>query len=201
MRILSGMNTYLVFLRNMATRQDFVAPYAANSAAAAEEAALQDYPTGQFMLLTIYAEAELQAIMANLRRWPGVPSNVEAAKGKTAGRPVAQVRASIGGLPPLHKPQPQPLQFLPEQRPTGAVVQGPAGAEPAWAHMAAPSKASAGGLTLAEAMAALRGEKPKVNSYGGKQEQPKKESIGQTTPQAASAKPQSVIDVLRSLRS
>ncbi len=192
------MNTYLVFLRNMATRQDFVAPYAAVSTAAAEAAALQDYPTGQFMLLTTYAETELQAIMVNIQRWPGVPSNVEAAKGKAAGRPAAQVRAAIGGLPPLHKTKPEPFRFLPEQRPTGAVVQGPLQA--ALNTLAEPKQPNTGGLTLAEAMAALRGEKTGANPYGGRQIEAKAPVAQQTAP-AAAGKPQSVIDVLRSLRS
>ena len=53
--------TYLVFIRNMQSLQDFSVPAEASTSHAAQARAMTRYPTPVYMVLTAFPVAELQA--------------------------------------------------------------------------------------------------------------------------------------------
>lgn len=89
--------TYLVFLKNAVTREEFVAPMAAESREAAMLQASTSYPMPAYAHLTCYALEELQRILADVQRWPGVPSKVQ----PTIETLMAKMRDGGRGLPPM----------------------------------------------------------------------------------------------------
>lgn len=68
--------TYLVFIRNEATKQEFTAPYEGvlDTHDAIMLKAQQDYPRPRFTVHTAYATQELSDALENLYRWGQLPS-------------------------------------------------------------------------------------------------------------------------------
>lgn len=89
------MDTYLVFLKNAVTREEFVAPVQAHDRDEAVMAAGVDYPAPAYASLTCYKMDEMARILADARRWPGVASTVQPTL-ETLLR-----TASVKPLPPL----------------------------------------------------------------------------------------------------
>ena len=73
------MATYIVFLKNLKTGEEFAVPHMAadNSHDLAMAELRSQYPANRFAMHTAYTVAELQNIMENATRWPGVASKVQ----------------------------------------------------------------------------------------------------------------------------
>jgi len=110
-----GMDeTYLVFLLNIQTGEEFVAPVTAPSRAEALARVSAKYPPQQlFAIQTCYPVSELQRLLTEAGRWPGVAS---------AAPRQLNPRVSFGSaLPPLPGQQPV-AQAAPEQ-PVVAMIE------------------------------------------------------------------------------
>lgn len=107
--------TYLVFIRNMQSLQDFSVPAQATSAYAAQAIVMPRYPTPAYMVLSAFTTAELQTMLDDAARWPGVASTVQPPLEQLLQRVTAGTK-----LPPLHRNQ-MPAQAA--QQPTGARLQ------------------------------------------------------------------------------
>jgi hypothetical protein len=105
------MAMYVLFLQNLATQEEFVAGIDAAGMDAAKLGARVTYPAKSYALLTCYAQAELETILTNLKRWPGVPSKVQPAADEVNPR----VQVSVGKLPPLKREQPTEGRVAPVQ--------------------------------------------------------------------------------------
>jgi hypothetical protein len=107
------MPTYVVFMRNKATGEEFVAPIEApvNAHRKALTQMKKSYPADQFDIHTTYTFEELENVLDGLQRWPGVASRPQ--RGARPVRPVATTA--------IPKP-PHPFD-------TGSMLQGK-GAEP-----------------------------------------------------------------------
>lgn len=71
------MTTFLGFFKNNMTAEEFVAPVDAETRNDAEWVLIRQYPQGIYSLLTIYARTEVEKIMTNIDRWPGLASKVQ----------------------------------------------------------------------------------------------------------------------------
>jgi|GEM_PF-3908388 len=91
------MAVFLGFMLNRVTGEEFVAPCEAASREEAESLFSEEYPEPAYGCLTVYARADIEAILKGFARWPGVPSTVQPPLEEL----LARVRASDGGLPPL----------------------------------------------------------------------------------------------------
>lgn len=171
--------TYLVFIRNMQSLQDFSVPAEAPTAAGAQATIAPRYPTPAYMVLAAFSTAELQAMLDDATRWPGVASTVQP--------PLEQLLARVSAgtkLPPLHRGQSAP-------QPTGARLQTH--------HDVVP------GAMANEAKAAQHGgwqttlNVPEASAYAY---QPPANRAPTTAPITAAAPTQgrSVIDILKALR-
>ena len=89
--------TYLGFLMNRTTREEFVAPVNATSVDMARMELFAVYPDAHYALLTVYTKTEIEHVLAGVERWPGLPSKIQ----KPVEVKSAPVRISTGGLPPL----------------------------------------------------------------------------------------------------
>ncbi|HEX2859115.1 MAG TPA: hypothetical protein VHP58_02840 [Alphaproteobacteria bacterium] len=92
--------TYLVFLQNLKTGEDFVAPATAESQGEALLAVGEKYPPRLYKLQTTYSLTEIERIVADVKRWPGVATSVP--------QPLLQqVEKRMGAaLPPMPGQQP-----------------------------------------------------------------------------------------------
>lgn len=90
------MATFLGFYKNNMTGDEFVAPVEAESRGDAEWMLARQYPAGVYSLLTIYARKEMEKILADLERWPGLASKVQ----PSMEQMMARVRVGTK-LPPL----------------------------------------------------------------------------------------------------
>lgn len=97
------MPIFLGFLLNTKTKQEFVAPTEAESRAEAEHNLTLQYPSPLYTLLTTYARGEMGKILADIDRWPGLPSKIQ----PTMEQLLQKVSVSRT-LPPLHQPKAQP---------------------------------------------------------------------------------------------
>jgi hypothetical protein len=188
---------FLVFMQNATTQADFALPVQAPTRQLAAAAARASYPAPQYALLTTYSLPELQRVVADATRWPGVPSNVAAAKAPAQAGPGQRLTnlpplpslrpvAAAAPVAPVMNP-PNLLEALKHAAPTGATVQRTA---------PAPPVAPAGAFTLQQAMAALRGQAAPASTL--------------TTTRPAAAAPQaaalpttrslSAIEILRGMR-
>lgn len=110
--------TYLVFLKNLITQQEFVAPAQAQSHTDALHAVTQAYPPQVYQQLTCYTQAELTRIIANLQRWPGVASSVQPTLESLLNRP------KTSALPPMPGRQASANASTPApQQPSTSVIQ------------------------------------------------------------------------------
>jgi hypothetical protein len=92
------MATYLGFLKNLTNGEEFVAPVDTISRDKAESLLRETYPQGIYGLLTVYERREMENILTNIDRWPGVPSKVQ----PSLEQVLAKVSVSRrGGLPPM----------------------------------------------------------------------------------------------------
>ncbi len=89
--------TYLGFLQNRQSREEFVAPVEADDVATARMALAQAYPESRYMVQTVYSRQELEHVLAGVDRWPGVASKVQ----PPLTTDLTKVTARTGGLPPL----------------------------------------------------------------------------------------------------
>jgi|GEM_PF-2124441 len=90
--------TYLVFLQNTQTGEEFTAP--TNAPAGAYEIAMgqlrQQYPAPKFKVHTAYTQNELEVALNSLNRWPGLASKVQAGTARPSSRQAAPVRVTLG---------------------------------------------------------------------------------------------------------
>lgn len=89
--------TYLGFMQNRQSKEEFVAPVRAEDVATARMALGQAYPESRYMVQTIYSRTELEHVLAGVDRWPGVASKVQ----PPLTTDLSKVTARTGGLPPL----------------------------------------------------------------------------------------------------
>ncbi len=89
--------TYLGFLQNRTSKEEFVAPVQAEDAATARMELGLAYPESRYMVQTIYSRQELEHVLAGIDRWPGVASKVQ----PPLTTDLSKVTARTGGLPPL----------------------------------------------------------------------------------------------------
>lgn len=170
------MTLYLVFHRNAMTGEDFTTPVEAESPMQAQASLTARYPHPTYQYLTCFAKTELQSILNDAERWPGVASKPQ----PTLEQMMARVTSGMGKLPPLpnRKPTAQPAAQMTQA--TGASVKVVQGAAHAW---------GVGAVPLAKVEPAT----------------PKKTAAKPTAKPASSFMPtanagRSVIDVLRALR-
>lgn len=90
------MVTFLGFFKNNMTGDEFVAPVDAESRNDAEWMLVRQYPSGVYSLLTIYARKEMEKILADVERWPGLASKVQPTVDQLLSRVTVGTR-----LPPL----------------------------------------------------------------------------------------------------
>lgn len=103
---------YCIFFKNNVTKDEFVLPVQADSRDAAMMLAVDKYPSPVYTALTAYSARELNTVLANAERWPGVASKVQ----PTLDSLMARVRVNVSSnLPPLTK------------KPTAATVQATTG--------------------------------------------------------------------------
>ncbi len=90
--------TYLVFLQNTQTGEEFTAP--TNAPTGAHEIAMgqlrQQYPAPKFKVHTAYMQDELEVALNGLNRWPGLASKVQAGTARPSSRQAAPVRVTLG---------------------------------------------------------------------------------------------------------
>lgn len=104
--------TYLAFLHNTLTREDFIAPAVGENSQAATANLRESYPSAVYTLQTMYPAEDMRRYLSDLQRWPSLPSRIQP---KLADLMATQrIRTQVGGLPPLHKPAPaaQPVAGL-----------------------------------------------------------------------------------------
>lgn len=97
------MPVFLGFLLNTKTKQEFVAPTEADTRAHAEHNLTLQYPSPLYTLLTTYGRGEMDKILADVDRWPGLPSKLQ-----PTTEQLLQNVSVRKGLPPLHQPKAQP---------------------------------------------------------------------------------------------
>lgn len=96
------MPIFLGFFINTKTKQEFVAPTEAETRSGAEHNLTLQYPSPLYTLLTTYERKEMDSILANLDRWPGLPSKVQPSMEQ-----LLQNVSVSKTLPPLHHPKTQ----------------------------------------------------------------------------------------------
>ena len=170
------MGLYLVFHRNALTGEDFTTPVEANSPLEAAERLAARYPRPAYMYLTCFEKKELQGILNDAERWPGVSSITQ----PTLEQMMQRVTARVGKLPPLpnRAPAEQPAQQLAQA--TGAQVHQVRGAAHAW---------GVGSVPLAS-----------TEPAPVKKTAPKPAAMPTETPYVPANANRSVIDVLRALK-
>lgn len=89
--------TYLGFLMNRQSREEFVAPVQADDSATARMELGLAFPESRYILQTVYSRTEMEHVLAGIDRWPGVPSKVQ----PPLTTDLSKVTARTGGLPPL----------------------------------------------------------------------------------------------------
>lgn len=91
------MSQFLVFHRNTITGEDFTTPVEADSAYDAQQQLNGRYPQPAYLYLTCFEKTELQGILDDAERWPGVASKPQ----PTLEQLLQRVTAGVGRLPPL----------------------------------------------------------------------------------------------------
>jgi hypothetical protein len=191
------MATYLVFLKNTVTHEEFVAPLQAAKREEAMARAAAAYPAPAYSHLTCYGMDEMQRIMADVQRWPGVASKVQ----PTLETLMRNVRDNTArGLPPM--PTRTPVQ--------AAAVSSPAAPPATPGVVVSQGPRAAGTATnVVDALRAARATQAVVNHT---QDAPRPAmpapapavSVSAAAPKvdrmAPMARPQSVIDVLKAMR-
>lgn len=180
--------TYLVFLQNTKTGEEFTAP--ANAPINAYEIAMgrirQQYPAPQFKVHTAYSVADLHQALNGLSRWPGLASSVQSGtqKPKTAQRQ-ASVRVTLGEA---------------TQKATGAVIQKETQSqlkEPTPAQPSTSSQKQNATAPMPSAIAQLSKMRQQTPSTGAEHRQPA--PMAQNTPPNTSQV--SVIEQLKAFTS
>lgn len=172
--------TYLVFIRNMQSLQDFSVPATARNAYEAQTSVAPRYPTPAYMILAAFTTAELQAMLDDAARWPGVASTVQPSLEQLLTRVSASTK-----LPPLHRGQGA------SQQPTGARLQTRNDVVPgAMANEAKAAQQTGWQNTLSV---------PEVSTYAYQAPVNKAPTTSSTV--ASPTQGRSVIDVLKALRS
>ena len=101
------MSEYLLFFRNTFSGEDFTLPVEAESRESAIFTSQSQYSAPVYLFLTCFGRKELQGILEDAERWPGVPSKPQ----PTLEQLLQRVTARVGKLPPLpgQKPSAQPV--------------------------------------------------------------------------------------------
>ncbi len=88
--------TYLVFIRNMATSEEFTAPFSAlkNNHENVLAKARHEYSEPRFQVHTAYTASELENILENLNRWGVLPSKVQHKSVKKSPQPQVTVHTT-----------------------------------------------------------------------------------------------------------
>lgn len=99
---MSNETTYIVFMYNARTGEEFTAPKQGpkNAHPVIMGEMRKEYPAPQFKILTAYTVEELESTLKNLDRWAGLPSRVQAGQVKQA-----KVRVSTRMDKPIHIPE------------------------------------------------------------------------------------------------
>ena len=87
------MTTYIVFLKNLQTGEEFTVPTTMNQANQHDLAMMQvqkTYPANRFLAHTAYTTQELDNIIVNATRWPGAASKVQKGTVQTPKQKVAK---------------------------------------------------------------------------------------------------------------
>ena len=155
--------SYVLFMQNLVTQEEFVASIEAESVGAAKQASRATYPGHAYQVLTCYAEKELQTVLDNLHRWPGVPSKVQ----PTPEEMSEHVRVKVGGLPPLRKATAGTVQAERHVETEELSVMMRLMAEQSAARLARLESLKTGSAPRAAAPA-IQGSKPSLNSNAGK---------------------------------
>ncbi|RYG61195.1 MAG: hypothetical protein EON60_04455 [Alphaproteobacteria bacterium] len=183
--------TYLGFLQNRASKDEFVAPVQADDVATARMELARAYPESRYILQTIYSRSEIEHVLSGIDRWPGVASKVQ----PPLTTDLTKVTARTGGLPPL------PGQVTAA---TVEKVEHNTQAVPAWMQSFVQQQAAA---PIAAAKAAPRVENmvdTTVDTHIPASMQAMLRAMGQTnatTPQPMmQAQPQSLIERLKAAK-
>lgn len=91
------MPVYMVFMRNLASNEDFSVPLEAASEADALMMCGERHPHPMYAHLTTFTLDELHSMVEDARRWPGVASKVQ----PSVEEMLRRVNVRIGKLPPL----------------------------------------------------------------------------------------------------
>lgn len=196
------MATYLVFHRNMVTKDDFATPVDADSKQAAMDALADRYPHPAYVPLTCFEKSALQGILDDADRWPGVASTPQ----PTLEQLLTRVTARVGKLPPLpnRKPSEQPSAKVSQA--TGGHVERVRDPAPFTTPTPVPNAAKA----PVSVLEALKASKTMKGLSSAQQTPVSKATMASSKPSAKApssllatppaANGRSVIDVLRALR-
>lgn len=158
------MATYIVFLKNLDTGEEFTVPTNAseNSHDMATMHVRKTYPANRFAIHTAYTTQELDNIIMNAQRWPGTASKVQkgtaqAPKMKVNKPMVADSIFAAGSMvtpKPMAKPAPA-KPATPTINPAVAAMQQKAQALQAQQQTANAPQAS--GMSVIERLKMLKG--------------------------------------------
>jgi hypothetical protein len=101
----------LAFLRNSITAELFMAPAIGVNATEAEANLRETYPSAVYNLMALYPAASVQRYLADLHRWPGLPSKTQPSLTDLLAS--LRIRSQTGGLPPLHRQPAKPAEHYP----------------------------------------------------------------------------------------
>ncbi|MFZ2586572.1 MAG: hypothetical protein WAZ18_00380 [Alphaproteobacteria bacterium] len=173
------MTVYMIFYHNKVTGDDFIVPMDADTEALALEQLASRYPSAAYQYLTCFEKAELQAILTDTDRWPGVASKPQ----PTLESMLRRVTSGVGKLPPLPNRPPAQQPTVQVAKATEGYVQAKTG--------------FAKGLNIPLAQTTTAVPKTTASKTSAK--------AGETQPtssfMAAANANRSVIDVLRALKS
>ncbi|MCA3244117.1 MAG: hypothetical protein INF43_02285 [Alphaproteobacteria bacterium] len=92
---------FLGFLVNAITNEHFIAAAEAGSPTEATAKLRETYPSAAYHVLTVYQAQAVVKYLAEVQRWPGLPSKVQPSL--TDLLATQRIRTQVGGLPPLRK--------------------------------------------------------------------------------------------------
>lgn len=92
---------FMGFLVNSITSEHFIAATEADSPTAATAKLRETYPSAAYHILTVYQAQAVVKYLAEVQRWPGLPSKVQPSLADLLA--TQRIRTQVGGLPPLRK--------------------------------------------------------------------------------------------------
>lgn len=155
------MATYIVFLKNLSTGEEFTVPTNATNHDMSMMQVRKTYPANRFAIHTAYATQELDNILVNAKRWPGAASKVQKgtvqAPKMKVNKPMVADSIFAAGSMVAAKPMPKPAAKLatPTINPAVAAMQQKAQAMQAQQPTANAPQAS--GMSVIERLKMLKG--------------------------------------------